>query len=96
MSDAFIEGVRQVGDGVSLFPLAFVTTLAQGGWSAARLDGMDADVAAQLVVRLQGKLDDEVKQELDVALPPYFRKDDYASLSEMVSSWHLHFEDHRI
>ncbi|MBA3350927.1 MAG: hypothetical protein H0U23_00615 [Blastocatellia bacterium] len=94
--DAFIEGARQVGDGVSLFPLAFVTTLAQGGWSAAPLDGMDADEAAQLVVRLQGKSDDEVKQDLDVALPAYFRKDDHAPLSEMVASWHLHFEDHRI
>lgn len=34
----FIEGARQFGEGISLFPLAFAATLAQGGWSAAPLD----------------------------------------------------------
>jgi len=69
----FIERAREVGDGLSLFPVAFATTLAQGGWSAAPLDGMDADEAMKLVKRLLGKSDDnQVKQELDVVIPAYF------------------------
>lgn len=91
-----IEGARQVGEGLSAFPVAFASTLAQGGWSAAPLDNMDLNEAMELVQRLLGKSDDEVKRELDVVIPAYFRKDDHAPLSEMVASWHLHFEDRRI
>ncbi len=67
--ERFIEGARQVGEGLSVFPVTFATTLAQGGWSAAPLDNMDAVEAMELVTRLQGKSDDEVKQELAVTIP---------------------------
>jgi hypothetical protein len=92
----FIEDARKVGDGLSIFPVAFATTLVRGGWSEAPLNGgMPLAEAAELTERLQGKSDDQVRQELDVAIPAYFRKDDYAPLSEMVASWRLHFTDHR-
>ena len=93
--ESFIESARQVGDGISMFPVAFATTLDQGGWSEAPLDGMAAVESMQLVERLVGKSDDEVKRELDVAIPAYFRKDDYAPLSEMIASWRRNFTDHR-
>jgi hypothetical protein len=90
-----IESAQQVGDGLSMFPVAFATMLDQGGWSEAPLEGMAALESMQLVERLMGKADDEVKRELDVAIPAYFRKDDHAPLSEMVASWRLNFTDHR-
>jgi hypothetical protein len=95
--ERFIEGARQVGEGLSVFPVAFATTLADGGWSAAPLDNMDAVEAMDLVTQLlQCESAVQVKQELDVALPAYFRKDDHAPLSEMVASWSRYFRDHRI
>jgi hypothetical protein len=93
--ERFIEAARQVGEGISVFPVASATTLAQGGWSAAPMDKMDAVEAMELVRRLLGKSDDDVKHELDVAIPAYFRKDEHAPLSDMVASWDLYFTDHR-
>jgi hypothetical protein len=94
--ERFIEGARQVGDGLSLFPVAFATLLDRGGWSEAPLDGMDALESMPLVERLTCESDYEVKRELDVVIPAYFRKDDHAPLSEMVASWRRNFTDHRV
>ncbi len=69
-------------------------TFGRGGWSEIPLGEMDLSESSELVDRLYDKPDEEVRRELDQAIPEYFRRDDYAPLSEMVASWHdEHFEE---
>lgn len=89
----FLEVARQVGDGFSVLIILQTTTFARGGWSEIPLREMTLSESTQLVERLWKKTDEEVQKELDVVIPKYFRRDDYAPLSKLVSSWQRHFGD---
>lgn len=66
-------------------------TFGRGGWSEVPLSSMDLSEYSGLVERLMNKPDEEVKRELDAAIPEYFRRDEYAPLSKMVEEWQEHF-----
>lgn len=57
------------------------------------MSGMELREFSKLVERLRDKPDEEVRRELDRVILEYFRKDNYARLSKLVSAWRMHFED---
>lgn len=91
--ERFLEVARQVGDGLSVGIILQATTFARGGWSEVPLGEMALSESTQLVERLWNKTDEEVQRELDVVIPDYFRRDNYAPLSKLVASWQKHFGD---
>lgn len=70
---------------------SWLSNLRPGGWSEVPLSSMNLPEYSDLVERLMDKPDKEVKRELDAAIPKYFRRDNYAPLSEMVEGWQEHF-----
>lgn len=89
----FLEVAQQIGDGLSVWLILSTTTFARGGWSEIPLKDMDLSEGMQLVERLWDRTDEEVQRELDIVIPEYFRRNNYAPLVGIVSSWHLHFGD---
>jgi len=70
------------------FPVALAitsVTFARGGWSEVPLGNMALSELTPLVERLWDKPDDVVGRELDGAILAYFRRDEHAELSGMVS-----------
>lgn len=86
------------GQVIEIFPVILARsslTFARGGWSEVPLADMDLSEFSELVTRLAGKPDDEIKRELDRTIAEYFRQDDHARLSEMVAGWEEHFAEKR-
>ena len=95
--ESFLEGARRAGDALSDWLVVQAVTFHRGGWSEVPLRDMALSEAWPLVERLWEKPDEEVRRELDVAIPAYFRREDYAALRELVESWQPRFGDrHRI
>lgn len=65
-------------------------TFARGGWHEAPLMEVTVGSLRTLVDELVDKPDEEVKTELDLAIPAYFRRDDYRALWSMVERWDLY------
>jgi hypothetical protein len=92
-TESFLEVATQIGDGLSVWLVLSTITFQRGGWSEAPLRNMVLSESVSLLEKLWEKPDEEVKKELDVAIPAYFRRDDHAPLSELVASWCPRFED---
>jgi hypothetical protein len=92
--ERFFEGLEEFGQRITLHLAVSTYTFARGGWSEIPLDTMDLGEFSALLERLREKSDEEVKSELNTVILEYFRRDDYAPLSELVYQWFL-FEDHR-
>lgn len=89
----FLEAAQQFGDGLLVWSLLSSITFARGGWSEVPPRDMELAESTEWLHQLRDKSDEEVKRELDVAIPEYFRRDDHASLSRLVASWKPRFED---
>jgi hypothetical protein len=93
--EGFLEGARQAGDALSAWLVVEAMMFHRGGWSEVPLRGMALSEAFPLVERLWDKPEEQVRRELDVAIPAYFRRDDYAALRELVEAWQPRFGDRR-
>lgn len=87
-----VELATRAMEGVPYVLLRGSVTFGRGGWSEVPLGDMDLSESMALVDRLYDKPDEEVRHELNRAIPEYFRRNDHAPLSQMVASWCEHFE----
>lgn len=91
---AFVDGVAKFADELPVVLAIGSVMFHRGGWSEVPLDDMDMGEFSGLITILTNGLEqseEEVRQELDGALGEYFRRDDHAALSKMVSKWGEHF-----
>jgi len=90
--ERFLEDLGVVGEALALHLAVSTYTFSRGGWSEVPLDNMTEPEFSALLEGLLEKSDEEVKSELDTVIFEYFRRDNYAPLSELVDRWFL-FED---
>lgn len=90
-----LEVSREFSDRISQETVRSTLVFARGGWSTIPLRNMGFRTMVKFVKEMESEPDEEVKKALDQAIPEYFRRDDYARLSEIVSAWSAHFPTHR-
>ena len=90
----FLESLMEFGDVLTLSVGISAYMYARGGWSAVPLERMSADESQELVNQLLVSPEEELESKLDTAVFEYFRRDDYAPLSQLVDAW-FRFEYHR-